>query len=316
MKKQEEDKSLGTAFCNRSPDVATPTQTLMGSMLVSVRYRVRLRMDDYEAIEEAEVEELVMEVYNNIGAEEMEEIYIRQESDEEEGYIGDEEEVEETGVEAIYISQGESDEEEGNIGEEEEEVEETEVEVIYIRQEESNEEEGYIGDEEEEVEETAVEAIYISEEEVPEMKEEINSKEEEEEEMAMWWRRVAMSDQPVRIRTVMKLTPFTLDTIEEEQTPQEEEEQTPQEEEEQTPQEEEEQVVAEVEEVSPRRPLGQEVMEAGASEESPLPRRRWWRPKCLQNSSSKKSRSSSRGERRPSRFLRFLLCCISIDTVE
>ncbi|XP_072011175.1 uncharacterized protein [Engystomops pustulosus] len=246
-------------------------------------------MDDYE---EAEVEEFVMEEDNNIGEEEMEEtgveaIYIRpEESDEEEGNIGDDEEeteVEETGVEAIYIRPEESDEEEGNIGErEEEEVEETEVEAIYIRQEESDEEEGNIGDdEEEEVEETGVEAIYIRPEE----------SDEEEEEMAMWWRRVAMSDQPVRIRTVMKLRPFALDTIEEDAQEEEEgaqEEEEDAQEEEEEAQEEEEQVVAEVEEVSPRRPLGQEVMEVGATEESPLPRRRWWRPKCFQNGSSKK----------------------------
>ncbi|XP_071969332.1 uncharacterized protein [Engystomops pustulosus] len=252
-------------------------------------------MDDYEAIEEAEVEELVMEV-----------IYIGQkEIDEEEGYIGDDEEkeVEETEVEEFYIRQDESDKEEGNIGEEEEEeVEETEVEEFYIRQEESDEEEGYIGDnEEQEVEETEVEVIYIRQEGSN------DEKEVEEEEMAMWWRRVAMSDQPVRIRTVMKLKPFAFDTIEEEEEAQEEEEEA---------QEEEEQVIVEVKEVSPRRPLGQEVIEAGASKESPLPRRRWWRPKCLQKSSRKKSRSSSRGEGRPSRFLRFLLCCSSIDTVE
>ncbi|XP_071969351.1 uncharacterized protein [Engystomops pustulosus] len=255
-------------------------------------------MDDYEVMEETEVEDY----YDNVEVEEME-------SDEEDDNIG-EEEVEETRVEVIYIRPEESDEEEGNIGDDEEEVEETGVEVIYIRQEESDEE----------VEETEVKVIYIRPEDT-------NNEEEEE---AMWWRRVAMSDQPVRIRTVMKMSPFVLDTIKEEEEPQEVEEELQEEEEvpheveeelqveEEGPQEEVEELIVEVKEENgnTRRPLEQEVMEARASEESLQPRRRWWRPKCLQRS-SRKSRGSSGGERKPSRFLRFrLCCCISINTVE
>ncbi|XP_071970908.1 uncharacterized protein [Engystomops pustulosus] len=59
-----------------------------------------------------------------------------------------------------------------------------------------------------------------------------------------------------------------------------------------------------------------EVKVAWASEESLQPRRKWWRPKCLSPGSGRKSSRSSKGEKKPSRFMRFLLCCCRADTSE
>ncbi|KAG8540858.1 hypothetical protein GDO81_030155 [Engystomops pustulosus] len=87
--------------------------------------------------------------------------------------------------------------------------------------------------------------------------------------------------------------------------------------------EEQEEEIEDVEEIlvdeniteAPRRPSGLDVIEAWASEESLQPRRRWWRPKCLSRGSNHRSRNSG-GDRRPSRFLRFLFCCCAPNVTE
>ncbi|XP_071970277.1 uncharacterized protein [Engystomops pustulosus] len=187
-------------------------------------------------------------------------------------------------------------------------------------------------------------------EEVMEEEEEEDDKTEDEEEeekiveMRRWWRRVRASGAPIRITTVRKLRFFDLfDNIEEGDEAEEEEEEeweelkVEEEEEEEEwkeleveEEEEEEWKEMEVEEEdedvedicvdeniieSPRRPSGLGVVEAWASEESLQPRRRWWRPKCLSRGSSSKSRSSG-GDRRPFRFLSFLLCCCAPKVME